>query len=157
VNDSLNKSVILGHEGTRLVAYHDTEGYLTVGVGFNLDAAGASLVCEKLGIDYHAVIAGTAITQTQCDNLFTYSYGQVVADIITLFPNFQSMPDNVVAVPCDMRYELGFVGFRGFHEFIAAIKSANYPAAIAAMWDSLWAKQVPTRVQSDVALLEAVK
>ena len=36
-------------------AYTDSRGYRTVGIGFNLDAAGAQKKIEALGVNYHAV------------------------------------------------------------------------------------------------------
>lgn len=156
MNDALNRQLILGHEGRRLVAYHDTEGFLTIADGFNLEMDSAPIICEKLGINYEAIYHGAPLTDAECDTLFTYNYGKVVSDVISMFPNFQSMPAKAVAVICDMRYELGPAGFREFHNFIAAVQSANWSAAVAAMWDSKWAKQVPSRVADDASLLESL-
>lgn len=156
MNDVLNKSVIRGHEGTRFIVYHDSRGYLSIGVGCNLDAAGASVLCARAGIDYDAARVGRAITPAQCDALFELQYEDVTNDLKSIFPGLLELPANAAAVVCDMRFELGAKGFREFRHFIAAVIARNWGAAIAQMRASLWASQVPGRVENDVSLLEAI-
>jgi GH24 family phage-related lysozyme (muramidase) len=157
LNDGLNRSLILGHEGRRFHAYPDSRGFTTIADGFNLMSTAAPAICAKFGIDYHAVLKGAPITPAQCDQIFDYNYGQVVEDLTRLFPHLAVLPDNLAAVLCDMRFELGYAGFRGFHDFLSAVRVGNWPQAVAAMWDSDWAKEVPTRVKNDASLLEAIK
>lgn len=156
MNDQLNQSLIRSHEGLMLTVYKDTMGNRTIGVGFNLDAAGAKAICGQLGIDYASICLGKPITMDQANALFQYTYGFVLNDLVSIFPGFKDMPDNVCAVLCDMRFELGFGGFRQFHLFIAAIKNADWAGAIAQMKHSLWESQVPGRVANDISLMESV-
>lgn len=156
MNDALNRATIQRHEGLRLKVYPDQNGTATIAIGFNLEAGGAQAVCMKFGIDYQATLAGSPITEAQCNSLFEYSYAVVLADLIILFPGLNAMPDNVAAVLCDMRYELGYTGFREFHEFIAAVKAGDWKEAAVQMLDSKWAQEVPNRVHDDVAMMEPV-
>lgn len=155
MNDALNQSVIRGHEGLMLHAYRDQFGNRTIGIGFNLEASGAPAICSQLGIDYQGVLNGLPVTIVQSNALFQYSYGSVLRDLFSIFPNLDTYPDNVGAVLSDMRYELGATGFRQFSLFIAAIKAADWAGAIAQMKASVWESQVPGRVANDVALMEA--
>ena len=156
MNDTLNKSLISGHEGLRLKKYKDTRGIWTIGRGFNLEAQGARAVCQQAGVDYDAVMAGAAITLDQTDRIFDHQYAAVAAEARKTIPGIDGDPDNVGAVVCDMIFELGLAGFQAFHHVIAAILARDWHAAIAGMRDSRWATQVPSREQNDADLLEAL-
>ena len=49
-------SIIRGHEGTRKCVYVDTTGHHTIGVGYNLDQAGARAMITSVGADFDKVI-----------------------------------------------------------------------------------------------------
>lgn len=156
MNDTLNKSLISGHEGLRLKKYPDSRGIWTIGRGFNLEAQGARAVCVQAGVDYDAVMAGAAITLDQANRIFDHQYSATAAEARQAIPGIDGEPDNLGAVVCDMIFELGLAGFLAFHNAIAAMRARNWPAAIAGMRASKWAKQVPSREENDVALLEAL-
>jgi lysozyme len=156
MNDTLNKSLISGHEGLRLKLYKDSLGFWTIARGFNLEAPGAMAVCAAAGVDYHAVMAGEAITLDQANTIFDGQYNAVAAQARHAVPGIDAYPDNAGAVICDMIFELGIGGFLAFHHTVAAIVAKNWRAAIAGMKASKWATQVPAREENDVALLEAL-
>jgi GH24 family phage-related lysozyme (muramidase) len=156
MNDTLNKSLIAGHEGLRLIRYKDSRGFWTIGRGFNLEAPGALTVCIAAGADYAAVMTGAAITLEQCDAVFELQYEAVAGEARRAVPGIDGDPDNAGAVVCDMIFELGFSGFLAFHQVIAGLLARDWPAAIAGMKASKWATQVPSREENDVALLEAL-
>jgi GH24 family phage-related lysozyme (muramidase) len=156
MNDTLNKSLIEEHEGTRLVAYRDTRGFLTIGTGSNLDAIGASAICARAGVDYFTVRAGAAITAAQADFMFTEQYNVTAAQARHIFPAIDGYPDNAAAVICDMLFELGLGGFCLFKKTIAAFWAKDYPAVIAGIEDSMLETQVPGRVADNVRLLKAI-
>lgn len=157
MNDTLNKQVIVGHEGLRLVAYRDTRGNLTVGFGFNLEAQNAHAICAKAGVDYDAVCAGAAITPAEAYAIFDGQYALVASHARNTLAEIDAWPDNAGAVITDMIFNLGWAGFLEFHQAVAAFRAQNYPAAIAAMKNSAWAHEVPARVENDVTLLEAIR
>ena len=156
MNDTLNKSLISGHEGLRLKKYLDSRGFWTIGRGFNLEAQGAAAVCANAGVDYIAVMAGAAITLDQANAIFDSQYARVAAEARRAIPGIDGDPDNAGAVVCDMIFEIGLSGFLAFHNAIAGILARDWPRAIAGMKASKWAYQVPSREMNDVALLEAL-
>jgi GH24 family phage-related lysozyme (muramidase) len=157
VNDTLNQTLIRGHEGYRLVAYKDTRGFLTIGVGFNLDGAGASQVCAVANVNYPAIRAGAALRPDQVDAIFAQQYAVVAKDVRAIFPAIDTFPDNAGAVICDMRFELGEAGFLAFHNTDACFKARNWSGAIAGIKDSALSSEVPGRVQNNVALLSVLQ
>lgn len=156
MNDALNKSLIIGHEGKRLLAYFDTRGYLTIGCGFNLDALGAQGICASAGVNYLAVRKGAAITGAQCDAIFASQYLTTAAEARRVFPAIDGYPENAAAVICDMLFQLGLTRFMGFRHAIAAFGTRNWAQAITEIKDSALATQVPTRVEKNIALLQAI-
>jgi GH24 family phage-related lysozyme (muramidase) len=162
MNDSLNRSLISGHEGLRLVMYPDSRGFATIGRGFNLDAVNAPRICAQAQVLYSAIRMGHPITLAQADAIFQQQYSQVASQARVIFPAIDTRPDNVGAVICDMIFELGLGtvhpprGFLGFHDTVAAFKTNDYAAAIAGIRSSNLATEVPSRVANNIALLEQV-
>lgn len=156
MNDAQNKALIAGHEGRRLVAYADSRGYKTIGIGFNLDATGAAAICAAAGVNYDQVRAGALISEAQCDAIFELLYEAVAAQARKIFPQVDTFPDNAGAVICDMLFQLGSAGFLAFHHAIIAFGLKDWPGAIAAIRDSALATEVPNRVKDNISLLEAI-
>ena len=155
MNVAQAQALIQSHEGLRLKAYRDTRGVLTIGWGCNLQELATRTLFAKLDLNYVAICDGTAtLTLNQAIAIFQYQFDVVVASAKLNFSEFMQLPDNASAVICDMIFELGWAGFMEFRDFAAAVKAANWTAAIAAMRDSLWDKQVPGRVENDVLLLQ---
>lgn len=145
--------LIQRHEGIRLHVYDDTKGLQTIGVGFNLNAAGAPSICAQLGIDYEGLKSGAvSLTNDQADAVFQYQLGMVQSAAARIFPNYGAMPEKVRAVVCDLLF-MGEGAFLTFHKAIAAFKAGNWKGAADELVDSLWAKQVGTRATEDVAIL----
>lgn len=156
MNDTQNKALITGHEGRRLVAYADSRGYRTIGIGFNLDAAGAAAICAAAGVNFEQVRAGAMITEAQCDVIFELLYEAVAAQARKIFPQVDTFPDNAAAVICDMLYQLGTAGFLAFRHAVIAFGLKDWPGAIAAIKDSALAAEVPNRLKDNISLLEAI-
>jgi GH24 family phage-related lysozyme (muramidase) len=156
MNDTQNKALIATHEGRRLVAYADTRGFKTIGVGFNLDAPGAAAVCSAAGVDFEQVRAGAMITDQQCDAIFELQYEAVAAEARKILSQIDSFPDNAGAVICDMLFQLGTAGFLEFRHAIIAFGLKDWTGAIAAIKASALATEVPNRVKDNISLLEAI-
>ena len=148
------QNLIEQHEGTEATAYRDTQGYMTIGVGFNLDAEGAQQQIEALGLNYADVCAGEAsLTSAQIATLFDSSLTCAIAGARACVSNFDSLPSEKQAVVVDMVYNLGESGFSEFKETIGAIEQGNFAEAAAQMKESLWYTQVGNRGVQDVALM----
>lgn len=68
------------NEGYTLNAYRDTNGYVTVGIGFNMDAAGAQQAWDQIfgnNISFKSVYdANSELSDDDVRNLFQYSIAQ---------------------------------------------------------------------------------
>lgn len=148
-------SLIRRHEGLRLKAYRDTAGKLTIGYGFNLDAAAAKAICATLKLDYEAIRNGAAITEAQADAILDLQLGMVNAQAKTLFANFNQMPCDVQAVVQDLIFNMGLAKFRSFDETVPALQQGKYAEAADHLEKTLWYREVGSRALEDVALLRA--
>lgn len=152
----LIENLITKHEGKRASVYHDTVGKMTVGVGFNIDAPGAASICAMFGIDYAGLHLGTVtLTPSQIDEIFDYQLNKVIGQALTLLPTFNTMPDSVQAVVCDMIFNLGLNGFSQFKQMIAALEEGNWKLAATCASQSKWAMQTGNRAKDDIFLLES--
>jgi len=113
------------HEGFRSKPYKDTEGYLTIGFGRNLDAKGISK--EE----------GEYLLMNDLDEAFELLFDK---------PYFNKLSEVRKKVLLDMAYNLGSKFFQ-FKKMIAALKEDNYDKAADEMLDSLWAEQVGKRAK----------
>lgn len=120
---SIKEQLIL-HEDLKLKPYEDSEGYITIGVGHNLDAQGVKreLVMKWLDEDVKEVV----------DELEQYDW----------FHKLDIVRQKVII---DMGFNLGVPGLLEFKKMIQAIKEDDYERAVAEMKDSKWHDQVKDR------------
>ena len=71
------KKLLIKHEGKVLLPYEDTEGYLTIGVGRNLEAVG--------------------ITEDECELMLKNDIKRVLRDLRRIFENFETFPKSCVS------------------------------------------------------------
>ena len=146
-------ALLTKHEGFRATCYRDTRGFLTVGIGFNLDAAGAELRCIAAGLDYAALRAGQAITLEQAQALLAEGI-QSAQDVATIaVRGFLDMPENVQLAVIDMIFNLGSHGFGQFHQLVAALEAHDWEQGANQMRASLWYGQVGARAKDDMDLV----
>ena len=90
------KSMIKRHEGVRTCVYKDTMGYRTIGVGFNLDQGSARSTCQRLGIDYNAVLSGSkCLTNAQVDSLLSVTMQSAISNARSVVSSYGSQCCNV--------------------------------------------------------------
>lgn len=119
------KSELERDEGRRSKPYKDTEGILTIGVGWNLEANGLpSEIIERL---------------------FDISIAQAEKDARKIFRNFDELKPARQRVVVNMAFNLGHSLLSGFKRMIAAVHASDWMNAAAEMQDSKWAKQVGAR------------
>jgi len=112
-------------EGIRNYPYVDTTGNITIGVGRNLSADGLS---------------NPEVAMLLADDL-----ALTVAALDAKLPWWTSLDDVRQRVLVNMCFNLGIGKLLSFVHFLAAVKAANWPLAVAQMQNSLWAKQVGVR------------
>ncbi|MEA3429182.1 MAG: glycoside hydrolase family protein [Thermodesulfobacteriota bacterium] len=128
---------LIQHEGLRLKPYHCPAGKLTIGVGRNLEDKG--------------------ITEQEAVMLLENDIQSCIADLQKIFqddqdnPNkenrFDLLPESAQRVFVDMRFNLGYKGFRKFKKMIKAVKQQDFHSAAREMKDSRWYHQVGKRAE----------
>jgi len=112
-------------EGFRMFPYKCSEGYTTIGYGYNLDANGISKkIAEEL---YEEAMAST------------------LNNLEDIFPGFYEFGRARKIALLTMHYNLGNNSFREFKSMIGEIKNRNWRDAAHAAMNSLWATQVKER------------
>lgn len=142
------------HEGKRRSVYIDSEGYPTIGIGFNLKRSGAQAVIEKVGANYNKVLAGEAeLNDGQIASLFEADVDAAIIDCKKVFNTFTELSDVRQRVLVDMMFNLGPTRFASFRNMIAAIGEKDFDKAADEMTASLWFKQVKTRGTTLVSMM----
>lgn len=119
----LEKMLIL-HEGLKLKVYKCPAGYLTVGVGRNLE--------------------GRGITREEAIHLLRNDIETSRKELTTSFPWFKELDKTRQDALIDMNF-MGINKFKQFKLMIAAFEAKDYVRAAKEMLDSAWAKQVGAR------------
>lgn len=119
------KSLLSRHEGVRTLAYVDSVGKITVGVGRNLTDRGLSPM--------------------EIDILLTDDIAYFNKRLNDTFMWFKDVGEARQIALIDMAFNLGFKGFCEFHDMIAALEIHDYDKASAEMITSKWAQQVGHR------------
>ena len=129
------EGMLIRHEGLRLKPYKDSYGNVTIGVGRNLD--------------------GKGISEDEAKFMLVNDLDECLADLKDIFQGqFGLLPDSIQRVLMDMRFQLGYNGFRGFKRMIRALKGNNLPEMIAQMENSAWYRQVPGRANELIGMIE---
>lgn len=127
------KEYVEENEGRRHFPYKDTEGKLTIGVGFNLDDVG--LFDEE--IDF---ILENRLKLNEESLKYHWS-------------GFEVAPPTVKLALQDLYFNLGWPRLRGFKKMWAAIKVSNWDEAAKELLDSKYAKQVGKRAKRNSELI----
>lgn len=114
------------HEGFRKFPYKDTEGYLTIGYGWNLDVNG--------------------LPEDICEELLRRKVNEIY-DELSEYEWFCNLDVIRKKVLLDMGYNLGINGLMSFKNMIQCLKDEEYIAAANAMKNSKWHHQVGTRAE----------
>ena len=125
MNDALVAQLKL-HEGKRNLPYEDTEGYLTIGYGHNLDVP----------------LSDKAIEQILLDDIETAE-----SELDRLLPWWKELDEPRQNVLVDMMFNLGAPRFMTFQKLLKALLERDYEKAADEMLDSKWYTQVGTRAE----------
>ena len=112
-------------EGRRDKPYKDTEGVLTIGVGWNLD---------DRGLPDHII-----------DQLLNISISEACGDAAALIDGFHSLSANRQRAMVNMAFNLGKPRMSSFKRMLSAVNRGQWATAAAEMLDSKWARQVGDR------------
>lgn len=122
---SLLKENLEVDEGRRLKLYKCTAGFLTIGVGRNIETNG--------------------ISDDEADLMLKNDINRAITDTKKLISNFDKLSVNRQYVLVNMMFNLGMNRFAQFKRFIAAVNDENFEQAAAEMENSRWFYQVKSR------------
>lgn len=124
--NELAKAMLKVHEGLRLKMYKCSEGYNTIGYGFNLDA--------------------NEIPESVADTLLEVMMEEVEEECAT-YGYWDELTEGRQAILIDLCYCVGPAGFGGFKKMHKALHDADYPEAAAQIMDSKFAVQTGRRAK----------
>ena len=119
------KDQLILHEGLELKSYQCSAGYLTIGVGRNV---------EELGI-----------TEDEARYLLDNDILRVTKELDSAMPWWRNLSEVRQRVVVDMVFNLGLSRFLNFKNAINAMQEEDWDEAAAQMLDSRWADQVGQR------------
>ena len=124
--DKLTES-LRKHEGLSLLPYEDTEGFLTIGFGTNLDA----------GISLKQAYALLEIKIAECEK-----------ELDRAFPRWRDHNEARQNVLMEMQYNLGAPRLKKFVKMWAALDGGDYSLAALELLRSRWHEQVGQRART---------
>lgn len=162
MKEELIKQLTL-HEGKVLKVYKCPAGYLTIGVGRNLETKGLSTEeCTSLRLgttDKTKVIEllkTRGITSEESDMLLSNDIDFFTNELKKALPWFDKLPEKVKIVLVDMAFNMGIAGLLKFKKTLGLIESGKYKEASTEMLNSAWATQVGKRSQTLSNILKSV-
>lgn len=118
-------------EGVRQVAYQDSLGLWTIGVGRLIDG-------RKVG-------AGLRIKEIE--QMLLNDIADREQALRLSLPWFDSLDEVRQAVLVNMAFQLGVAGLLQFKDTLNRVREGDYAGAAAAMLQSKWASQTPERAK----------
>lgn len=138
----MNKQLLIDElhrdEGERLVAYLDSRGYWTIGVGHLIDPKMGGDPAP-FGVDLRN---GGRITPAQSVELLGRDIDTAVAELDRVLPWWRSLFEARQRVLINMMFNMGATKLLGFVNTLAAAKAGRYADAATGMLASRWADQV---------------
>ncbi len=144
-------------EGRRRRAYDDSTGHRTVGVGFNLDRAGAASDINNLltGVSYRALLRGDrSLTDAQIDVLFRHDTQRAIDTARRQVAGFDSLPMDAQLIVIDMTFNTG--SLHKWRKLRAALARQDFTSAADAMHRSHWRRQTGQRAQRLIELMQGL-
>lgn len=127
------RALLEADEGRKRLLYRDTQGKLSIGIGYDIDDNGLP----------DAII----------DQLFDLTYATALAAAGRVFDAVIDPTNPRHAAITDMAFELGETGLQGFIQLRACWKRGDWEGAAEAVQSSRYAVQVPNRAKRIEALL----
>jgi len=130
------REMLVRHEGYRVKPYKCTQGFRTIGIGYNFDVNPLPMdIKEYLG-------ANGRITDEMVDRLFTKSLSDAVGACIRQYPGFATFSENRRLALVDFMFNLGPGRVRKFVNTNRAINSGRWADAAEGIRKSLYWKQL---------------
>ena len=133
-------------EGCKYEIYLDHLGLPTFGIGH--------LVTES-DEEYNRPV-GTFITTDRVAECFNKDVGTVLEDCERLYPDFDSLPEEVQLIIANMMFNMGYPRLSKFKGMKAGVDARDWQQAADEMVDSRWYTQVPNRARRLVDRMRAL-
>jgi len=133
-------------EGCKYEIYLDHLGLPTFGIGH--------LVTES-DEEYNRPV-GTAITADRVAECFNKDVGTVLEDCERLYPDFDSLPEEVQLIIANMMFNMGYPRLSKFKGMKAGVDARDWQQAADEMVDSKWYRQVTNRAERLVQRMREV-
>jgi len=133
-------------EGVEYEIYLDHLGLPTFGIGH--------LVLDsdiESGME-----VGTSITEERVNECFDKDVEAVLSDCETLYPDFDSLPEEVQLIIANMMFNMGRPRLSKFKGMKRGVDARDWNAAADEMVDSRWYKQVTNRADRLVTRMRNV-
>jgi lysozyme len=124
-------------EGVKYEIYKDHLGYDTFGIGH---------LVVKEDSEFGKPV-GTKVSEDRVNEVFEKDVQKMIKEAKILFPNFDSLPEEVQQVIVNMTFNMGRPRLSNFKKFISYINESKWEEASKEMLNSAWAKQVGKRAQ----------
>lgn len=132
------KQQLIRDEGAVGHAYHDSFGFLTIGVG--------RLIDER---------RGGGLSPDEIDYLLDNDIKAKTHEVLQALPWAARLSEPRRAVLVNMAFQLGTKGLLAFHRTLGSIEDGQYGDAAVEMLDSTWAKQTPARAMRLAVQMES--
>jgi len=143
--DQLRKELEID-EGIKHVTYMCSADRLTFGIGH--------LVTES-DEEYNRPV-GTFITTDRVAECFNKDVGTVLEDCERLYPDFDSLPEEVQLIIANMMFNMGYPRLSKFKGMKAGVDARDWQQAADEMVDSKWYHQVTNRAERLVSRMREV-
>lgn len=148
-NDEIVQRLVF-HEGVKLKPYYCTRGYLTIGVGRNLETNPLSAEEKRVCGDYMH-----GITKNAAFYLLRNDIAKVKEECKRGIPFWDNLDDERKYALIDMCFQMGLDGLKGFKKMLAAMGVGNWSKAYEECLDSDYArKDSPTRAKRIAKTIE---
>jgi len=124
-------------EGTKLEAYYDSKGVLTIGTGRNLESAPY----------FNGVKIPHKITQALNDEILDYDIGTITGELRQRWPRLDELDKARRDAFINMAFQMGVPRFMGFERMRAAAMARNWPLAKKEALNSKWAREFEERAK----------
>ena len=124
-------------EGVKYEVYNDHLGYATFGIGH--------LILDSDPEQGSSV--GTPVSESRVAEAFQSDIVQVVSDCETLYPDFESLPEDAQRIIANMMFNMGRPRLSKFKGMKRGVDSRDWNAAADEMVDSAWYRQVTNRAE----------
>tara|TARA_Y100001963_G_scaffold27279_1_gene37179 strand:- start:1537 stop:1983 length:447 start_codon:yes stop_codon:yes gene_type:complete len=134
-------------EGVKYEIYLDHLGLPTFGIGH--------LVRES--DPEHGQAVGSPITEQRVNECFDQDVEAVLSDCETLYPDFDTLPEEVQLIIANMMFNMGRPRLSKFKGMKRGVDARDWDAAADEMVDSRWYQQVTNRADRLVVRMRSVE